>query len=233
LFQPEAVSVTARQNAMPRSYHLLHFQPDAVHALCEELAGRSGRVVRVRTPEAHGDLELRVISRKLVGAVIEHDDVLVESLTVEFFRHLLGPYLELANAPREATGPLWVIRAIEFIRPRMTQKLTLGEIAEAAGRPSRFHFLREFRRFVGLTPHEYLLALRVSRARRLLAAGASCAEAAQAVGFYDQSLLNRHFRRLLGMTPGTWLRARRRVRATAVPDRAISSKPVGQATSIS
>ena len=56
----------------------------------------------------------------------------------------------------------------------------------------------------GVTPHQYLIGVRVNNARALLSAGAgkrSMADVAEAVGFADQSHLTRHVKRLLGVTP--------------------------------
>jgi AraC-like DNA-binding protein len=71
---------------------------------------------------------------------------------------------------------------------------------------SPFHLIRVFRRETGLTPHEYLVNIRVEHARALLAAGRPIAEAARSAGFFDQSHLTRHFKRITGVTPGRYLR---------------------------
>lgn len=67
---------------------------------------------------------------------------------------------------------------------------------------------RSFVRSYGITPHRYLTGRRVDRARHLLGAGSSPAEAAAASGFYDQAHLTRQFGRLLGITPAAYARGR-------------------------
>jgi AraC family transcriptional regulator len=55
-----------------------------------------------------------------------------------------------------------------------------------------------------VSPHQYLIQVRVNNARSLLSAGSgerSLAEVASAVGFSDQSHLTRHFKRIVGVTP--------------------------------
>jgi transcriptional regulator GlxA family with amidase domain len=55
-----------------------------------------------------------------------------------------------------------------------------------------------------VSPHQYLIQVRVNNARWLLSAGSgerSLAEVASAVGFADQSHLTRHFKRVTGLTP--------------------------------
>jgi AraC-like DNA-binding protein len=58
-----------------------------------------------------------------------------------------------------------------------------------------------------VSPHSFQIGQRVIRARRLLEAGMSAAEAAVMTGFVDQSHLHRHFTRRLGITPGRYARA--------------------------
>lgn len=98
-----------------------------------------------------------------------------------------------------------VRRALELVRERYAEALTLDDLAAHAGL-DKFHLCRAFRRQVGMPPHAYLTRLRVLRAKELLAAGVRPSEVAPQVGLYDQSQLNRHFRRIVGLTPGEFAR---------------------------
>jgi AraC family transcriptional regulator len=96
-----------------------------------------------------------------------------------------------------------VAQALQFIHAHYTTDLSLSEIARAVNL-SPFHIARVFKQSLGVSPHQYLIQLRVNSARSLLAAGSgerSLAEVASAVGFADQSHLTRHFKRIVGMTP--------------------------------
>jgi AraC-like DNA-binding protein len=55
-----------------------------------------------------------------------------------------------------------------------------------------------------LTPHSYLLQRRVQLARRLIARGASLADASLGSGFADQSHMTRMFVRTYGVSPRTY-----------------------------
>jgi AraC-like DNA-binding protein len=76
--------------------------------------------------------------------------------------------------------------------------------AEAAVTP--FHLVRAFTRAAGMSPHQYLVQVRVAHARRLLAAGTAPSVAAAMTGFADQSHLTTQFKRYLGITPGRYQR---------------------------
>jgi AraC-like DNA-binding protein len=103
-------------------------------------------------------------------------------------------------------APLAVRRARAFLHDALAEKINLDELAEHAGL-DKFHLARAFRAEVGVPPYEYLMHLRISRARQLLERGVLVAEAAQAVGFCDESQLHRHFRRIVAVTPGAYARS--------------------------
>jgi AraC-like DNA-binding protein len=82
---------------------------------------------------------------------------------------------------------------------------SLQMLAERAG-VTPFRVIRAFRQATGLAPHQYLIQVRVERARQLLAAGAIPSMAALRTGFVDQSHLTHHFKRYLGITPANYQR---------------------------
>ncbi len=103
-----------------------------------------------------------------------------------------------------------VRRAMEHLRERFAEPVTLDELATHAGL-DKFHLCRAFRAQIGLPPHTYLTHLRIQRARQLLAEGVRASDLAHHVGLYDQSQLTRHFRRIVGTTPARYGQAHRRV----------------------
>ena len=94
--------------------------------------------------------------------------------------------------------------AIAFIRSNYGCRITLRVLEEQTGSNS-FRIIRAFRRDLGITPHAFLIGLRVARAAELLLEGESAAEIASEVGFVDQSHMTRHFKRVCGKTPSRFL----------------------------
>lgn len=143
-----------------------------------------------------------------------------ESLAGVLAVHLLRHYAERADGgaiversqaadggPSRFNGkdstPRAIAQALAFIHDNYGKELSLADIASAA-HLSPFHLARLFKRLLGVSPHQYLIQLRVNSARWLLAAGCgerSLAGLASAVGFADQSHFTRHFKRVLGVTP--------------------------------
>jgi AraC family transcriptional regulator len=96
-----------------------------------------------------------------------------------------------------------VADAIAYLQANYWRDVKLEDMATAV-HLSPFHLARQFKRVTGLTPHQYLVQVRVNAARSLLTAGSgqrSLAEVASAVGFADQSHLTRQFKRHFGVTP--------------------------------
>jgi AraC family transcriptional regulator len=101
-------------------------------------------------------------------------------------------------------------RAIEFMHDHCGRELKLDEIASAAYL-SEFHFARLFKKITGATPHQYLAALRVERARRLLAeTDRSIVEVGAEVGYGSQSHFTKIFREATGLTPRAFREALRK-----------------------
>ncbi len=95
-------------------------------------------------------------------------------------------------------------RAVLLMEKNLTRTLSLQELALEV-RLSPHYFCEQFRRYTGLSPWEYLLRLRLERARELLATTAvPVAEVARAAGFRDHSYFTRSFRACEGLTPSAY-----------------------------
>ncbi|WP_265295345.1 AraC family transcriptional regulator [Streptomyces sp. SHP 1-2] len=110
-------------------------------------------------------------------------------------------------------GARTAARARALLEERMADPPSLEALARELG-TGPFAVLRAFRDAYGMPPHTWLTDARVRRARRLLDAGTTPAEAAVAVGFTDQPHLHRHFTRMVGVPPGAYRRERKNVQDT-------------------
>ncbi len=130
----------------------------------------------------------------------------VESLGQALAAHVLRDYtvLEPGNsegAKRGSLTPHQLRRAMQCIRERLAGELSIPDMARAAGL-SPFHFSRCFRSSTGMSPHQYLIRLRVEKAKELLErTKAAVGDIAMETGFCDPSHLSAHFRRWTGVSP--------------------------------
>ena len=142
------------------------------------------RAVRLRCP---GD-EIRALLSKCISVVVDacHDNE--------------DPHAAVAEH-------VSVRRARAYMGESLAGDCSLEELA-SVGRVGRFQLIKLFRRECGLPPKQYLMHMRVARARSLLSQGVTCTHAAQDSGFCDQSHLNRWFHRVYGLSPGAYVRQR-------------------------
>ncbi len=107
--------------------------------------------------------------------------------------------------PAQGGLPAYKLRqALEFIKVHIDQPIHLHQVAAAVAL-SPFHFHREFKRSTGMTPHQYIVQMRVERAKSLLAeSDLPLADMAAQLGFADQSHFTAAFRRRTSMTPRSY-----------------------------
>lgn len=97
-------------------------------------------------------------------------------------------------------------RIRDYVLSHIGEPLQIGTLAAVAGR-SPFHFARTFANSVGMTPHHYVVRLRLRLAMDLLREGRlTLADIAAFTGFADQSHLSRWIRRVYGISPSYFKR---------------------------
>ena len=123
--------------------------------------------------------------------------------------HLLrrhSPYSTVPSPPLQGSfSKLQLQRVTDFMEANLAEQVGLSAIAAVSGL-SPAHFARRFKKATGLPPHQFLINLRVERAKRLLAGTDSIATIAAVCGFTHQEHMTRIFRRSAGTTPGNYRR---------------------------
>lgn len=95
-------------------------------------------------------------------------------------------------------------KMVDYLQNNYGDSITTLRLAKISGM-SLSQFVRRFRRAFGLSPHQYLLRLRVSGAARLLTeTELTISEISQECGFYDQAHLCRSFRNIMNLTPSSF-----------------------------
>jgi AraC family transcriptional regulator len=119
-----------------------------------------------------------------------------------FIDRLVAHHLaDAAKRPRGMLDKGVFARLREHVLTHLDEPIDVAALASIAGR-SPFHFTRVFSRSVGMTPHRYIVHLRLRRAVELVREGRSgLAEIAASTGFADQSHLSRWVRRVHGVSP--------------------------------
>ena len=131
-----------------------------------------------------------------------------------------------ADAPAALRGgirPYVLTRVLQLIDTCLHQRLHVEDLAREACL-SPFHFARMFKQSTGQSPHAYVVARRVERAREMLVASdLSIREVSRLAGFSTHAHFCSVFRAKTCMTPATYRRSQRAAAADAAEAQAQST----------
>jgi AraC-like DNA-binding protein len=146
----------------------------------------------------------RLLGLRLAAlACAEAAEVEIETVALE----MVACLVRNPSPPKRA--PRWLPRAEELLRANLGNPVGLRDVAAEVG-VHPVYCARAFRRAVGCTVTEYLRALRLLEAGRLiLGERQGLAEVALSAGFADQAHFTRTCSRDLGFTPGRLQRMRK------------------------
>jgi transcriptional regulator GlxA family with amidase domain len=111
--------------------------------------------------------------------------------------------LQRAAQPADDPHVQLIAHARAVIESQWQQSLEMKELS-AALRMSYRHFRRLFQQHTGLPPNQFLLNLRINRAKQLLEESLTIEEVAYRCGFADPYYFSRLFKQKTGITPAKW-----------------------------
>jgi AraC family transcriptional regulator len=196
----------------PSEILVLALAPSFVQHAAHEVSGAS--TVELQNQRAIRDAQLLHLGLALqaeLAAGCPGGRLYGEALATAVAVHLLQHYAVCSPQLRSYRGGLpqaRLRRVLEYMQPHLDQDLSLVALA-AVAQMSPYYFSRLFKQSTGLSPHQYLLHLRVERAKHLLAdPRRKIAEVSDALGFPHQSHFTATFHTVVGMTPRAYQRQR-------------------------
>ena len=148
----------------------------------------------------HTDMDSirQMIDTKLKQVFGEHEN------TAVYFELLSdGLLLLLANTLNNISGDSYSKEIKHKLIEVPEASLSIEEMSNEIC-VSSFHMIRQFKKDVGLTPHQFQIQCRIRKAQKLLLSDKSIAEVALDAGFFDQSHFVRCFKKIVGMTPASY-----------------------------
>ncbi|MFN8655191.1 MAG: AraC family transcriptional regulator [Candidatus Obscuribacterales bacterium] len=126
-----------------------------------------------------------------------------DSIATALAAHLMTKYSlskHKLTAPKGKMGTEAVNEVIDWLNEHYTKDVSVADLSEQANL-SPYHFCRMFKTSTGMTPHQYLIKIRLKAARELVKSDNTLTlkQIAQRVGFFDASHLSRHFKRMYGI----------------------------------
>jgi AraC family transcriptional regulator len=179
---------------------------------CADMVAKGKQVEllpRLGVEDAAAAQLLEILSREAVlsdRSSLLFADRAVDLLCLQLLRmHSAFGSMPLAP-PRRGLATWQVRRVTQYMRENMDQAVGLDELA-ALVHLSRFHFCTAFRLATGQTPHEWLTAERIRRAKDLLTDPAlRITEIALMVGYKTSSAFSASFRKIAGVAPSEFRR---------------------------
>jgi AraC-like DNA-binding protein len=187
------------------SYRMFYPDPALFQRIASDLSGRTRAVPFFPQPVVpDGQLAQRLHRLHSVlensPSLLERESALLTTFADLIARHAEQPAFSTHMKPDHHA----VQRVRDYLHAHLADTVSLEQLAGLT-QMSTYYLLRLFQQTTGLSPHAYLLQLRITRAKALLLAGVPIAQVALDTGFADQSHFTRSFKRLLGVTPGQYL----------------------------
>jgi len=114
---------------------------------------------------------------------------------------VVGRHRDLLPALSAKRSDVLILKGLTLMQARYGDRVPLSELARELG-VGKYTFSRRFRQVIGVPFRDYLVRLRLEKAKALLATGGvSITDVAHMVGFGDLPRLDKLFKRYTGVTP--------------------------------
>lgn len=93
-----------------------------------------------------------------------------------------------------------IVRAKRFIDRHYSEGINLDSVCKEA-HVSKYYFIRLFKSCYGRTPHQYLMEVRIAKAKELIGRGMTVRGACFAVGYDSMTSFSTLFKKVTGQAP--------------------------------
>jgi len=200
-------------SSAPTRAFVLHFDRELLFRIAEELDGHDPARILLQSRVGFQDPLLKEICLTLwreleqhVGAGKLYLQTAAQMLAVHLLRRYSFAPIRINNFSQVLTQRQ--LRSVtDLVLSNPGKNLSLRSLAAKSGL-SPFHFARLFRMTTGTSPHQFVLAQRLEKAKCLLReTEAALADVALDAGFANQSHMTRMFKRRFGLTPRAYRKA--------------------------
>ncbi len=144
------------------------------------------------------EIESSLISKKN-GFTQLYNESLYELAIAKILKHYSTLSHELTAYKTHSPAQMKLV--IDYIYEHIGEDLKVKDMAKIIG-VSPFHFSRLFKSYTGSPPHQYIMQVRIERAKEMLLAGTyAMSDIAYSLGLSSQSHFNSFFKQHSGRTP--------------------------------
>lgn len=198
LYRPgEVQDYLLSKNAEPHTYWI-HFNGEVCRQLFETLKLQKVHIIKAGQTREVEHLVSRICQYHNLQT--RNHELLCSGL-MQSILVLLSNEAQGAGRPLGAQNTDKISELVSRVKMVPNLSITVAECAEFCNM-SKAHFARMFKRTVGRSPVQFMLGVRIDRAKELLDfTDKSIGQIAEASGFSDQNYFTRTFKKMTGMTP--------------------------------
>ena len=120
-----------------------------------------------------------------------------ENELINFFTEFFKPYLQESTSKIDDPN---FEKIIKYLKQNYKKNISLEELSNEFNL-NPFYIIRLFKTQINMTPHVYLLNIKINKAKEFLKKGNSLVDTALECGFTDQSHFHRNFLKIVATTP--------------------------------
>lgn len=198
--------------ADPFSFFHFYFEQKHLQDFAEQVFDKEGRHIELKECTFVDDPFVIQLIRQTMMQLdwrSDTDKLMMSHAQQMLLLHLVRRYCQqpLFFPPvKGGLSPQNQRRVADYIEAHLPQTLSLGELANLV-QLSEFHFARMFKASFDCTPHQYVLARRIAKAKALLEENIlTLTDIADASGFSSQQHLTMQFKQRVGVSPAAYRR---------------------------
>lgn len=202
VFNPGQVHACRSESPAGHSYRALSVRAEIMQSIACQISGLQEKAPFFKYVRYTHDVLCDQIRQLFAIMDAPESDLQVESMLFELLAFLIRHFSALPPPIDKSQKPTDSIkRACDYITRNYKTYMSLKQLSDVACL-SPFHFQREFKKHIGITPHEYLSDCRIREAKKMLLKSGDIADIAIQLGFFDQSHFSRVFKKTVGVPPG-------------------------------
>jgi AraC-like DNA-binding protein len=199
LFNPGDNHACEQCEEKPLDYRCINIQQETMRKALFEITGQAYLPLFTQQVVFHSEL-VPLLKELHLMIMQEEKDFRKEETFYFLLEQLIEEYTD-QDMPSLNSEQSKQIKAIcTFLEQNYVNKITLDDLCNLTGL-SKYYLLHSFTKEKGISPYSYLEAIRIDKAKKLLAQGVSPIDVALQTGFTDQSHFSKFFKRFIGLTP--------------------------------
>jgi len=181
-------------------YKMLYVHPDHLVPMLESAGIKDAKAFRVESAVQNNPILRQHILRLADLVESSTTSPLEYSSAVFEFSECLALQKGVPQERKVQAKDSLLERIREYLHSHVSDEVSLDELSRVV-HMSKYHLLRCFKDYFGMTPHQYWQNYRMNRVKEALELGMPLADVAFTFGFTDVSYLNRRFKPVFGVTP--------------------------------